>query len=229
MSFNMSYLVLRLEGPFQSWGHDSQFDYRKTALMPTKSAIAGMCCAALGYKRGSESERKYLGHFSQFTMKSIAIPKPSPLYKESYFEVRRLKDYHTVKDTRKAGGGTKNSHLTYRFYLQDSLFGIVLNGEKQLIETTSKALQNPIWGVWLGRKSCIPSSPVYVGIFESEESAFEVLVGNKTIDEFTHQLEAEKFEEGDDSILDQPVFFGSAERDKEYVPRRVKTKIGKLK
>ncbi len=41
------FLALRLEGPLQSWGFDSQYSRRSTGLMPTKSALAGMCCADL--------------------------------------------------------------------------------------------------------------------------------------------------------------------------------------
>jgi CRISPR system Cascade subunit CasD len=48
MSYDNRFLALRLEGPLQSWGFDSQYNRRNTGLMPTKSAIAGMCCAALG-------------------------------------------------------------------------------------------------------------------------------------------------------------------------------------
>ena len=52
MSSEDKYLALRLQGPLQSWGFDSQYNRRNTALMPTKSALAGMCCAALGFGRG---------------------------------------------------------------------------------------------------------------------------------------------------------------------------------
>ena len=49
MSSEKACLALRLEGPLQSWGFDSQYSRRSTALMPTRSAIGGMCCAALGH------------------------------------------------------------------------------------------------------------------------------------------------------------------------------------
>lgn len=44
----MKTLLLWLEGPLQSWGHDSQFDRRDTLPFPTFSGICGMLCAALG-------------------------------------------------------------------------------------------------------------------------------------------------------------------------------------
>lgn len=101
MSSEVACLTLRLEGPLQSWGFDSQYNRRTTGLMPTKSAIAGMCCAALGFSRGSESERVFLSAFAKTKMVSIAIPRS---VRTEPLDVRRLQDYHTVQNTRTAEG-----------------------------------------------------------------------------------------------------------------------------
>src|SRR3954469_17094930 len=42
-------LLLRLEGPLQSWGTRSRWDVRDTAPEPTKSGIIGLLGCALGY------------------------------------------------------------------------------------------------------------------------------------------------------------------------------------
>ena len=47
----MPTLLLRLASPLQSWGSDSNFDYRTTEREPTKSAIIGFLGAALGWHR----------------------------------------------------------------------------------------------------------------------------------------------------------------------------------
>ncbi len=60
MSSDKSFLALRLEGPLQSWGFSSQYNRRGTGLMPTKSAIAGMCCAAKGYERVVQKKKNSL-------------------------------------------------------------------------------------------------------------------------------------------------------------------------
>ena len=75
MSSDKSFLALRLEGPLQSWGFDSQYNRRNTGLMPTKSAIAGMCCAALGFPRGSDEEHTFLASFGKVKMTAIAFPR----------------------------------------------------------------------------------------------------------------------------------------------------------
>ncbi|HHQ4630405.1 CRISPR-associated protein Cas5 [Aeromonas hydrophila] len=41
---NQPYLLLWLEGPLQSWGHDSRFGRRETLNFSTKSWVLGMVC-----------------------------------------------------------------------------------------------------------------------------------------------------------------------------------------
>ena len=42
------YLLMWLEAPLQSWGHDSKFGRRDTINFPTKSGVLGLLCCALG-------------------------------------------------------------------------------------------------------------------------------------------------------------------------------------
>ena len=44
-------LLLRLQGPMQSWGTTSRFDERDTQLEPSKSGVLGLVCAAIGRDR----------------------------------------------------------------------------------------------------------------------------------------------------------------------------------
>ena len=148
-----NYLALRLVGPLQSWGFDSQYNRRNTALMPTKSAIAGLFCAALGFSRGSDKEKEFLDKFRTVKMTAIAIPR-NGLKKE--LPIRRMEDYHTVQNTKKAAGGIKDCHITHRQYLCDASFGVILEGAPSLLIEIANAFDNPVWGIWLGRKPAFP-------------------------------------------------------------------------
>ena len=220
MSSDLAYLALRLEGPLQSWGFDSQYNRRNTGLMPTKSAIAGMCCAALGLNRGSDGEREFLVSFAKTKMTAISIPRNGA---KKELPVRRLQDYHTVQNTRRASGVINNDCvLTHRQYLTDASFGVVLRGERSLLEQISGALKNPIWGVWLGRKTCVPTAPVLAGLKDTETEALQLLIGEQSIERFTRQIEVANFAEGRDSLSDAPISFASEKR--EFAPRRVRIK-----
>lgn len=209
MSSNTAYLAIRLEGPLQSYGFDSQYNRRNTGLMPTKSAIAGMCCAALGYPRGCEEEINFLSDFCAVKMLSISLPRNSggkPL------PVRRLQDYHTVQNTRTAEGKVKDCHITHRQYLTDASFGVILSGKQSLLSKLADCLSDPVWGIWLGRKSCIPSAPVMVGLRENREEALSLLIGDVGLKAYVVQDEAEEFADGRDSLPDTAISFESTNR-----------------
>lgn len=216
MSTEKKYLALRLEGPLQSWGFDSQYNRRNTGLMPTKSGIAGICCAALGYTRGSEDEKKFLTSFTLLRMTAIAVPRSNA---KKELSVRRLQDYHTVQNTRTAEGKIKDTHITHRQYLTDAAFGVLLEGDVLLLNRIAAALEQPRWGIWLGRKSCIPSAPVLAGLKDNQNDALRLLIGEKPIESFDRQEEVGDFAEGRDSIPDVAVSFAIEKRS--YSPRRI--------
>lgn len=217
MSNNQAVLALRLEGPMQSWGYDSQFNRRNTWLFPTKSALVGLCCAAMGLSRGSQEEKEVLKQFVALQLLSIAIPRR---VKNKEIMVKRMQDYHTVRGTRSAEGKVKNDAvLTYRQYLNDAGFVALFEGEKGFLEKIGMFLQNPVWGVWLGRKACIPSAPVFAGVYSTKEEAAKALLGGQPLEAFTSVQEVDQFGSGIDSYMDQPVSFELYAR--KFVPRRV--------
>ena len=221
MSAEQAWLAVRLEGPLQSWGVDSQYNRRATGLMPTKSAVAGMCCAALGADRGSDREGQILSGMAKLRMLCVAVPRRIHNHD---LDVRRLQDYHTVQDTRKADGSLKDCHITQRQYLTDAGFGVVLEGDRTFIQELADALRDPRWGLWLGRKTCIPTAPVLVGVFASQAEALKPLLGDQPLEQFTRQEEVQSFADGRDSLPDQPLSFLSSKR--EFAPRRVRTTPG---
>lgn len=223
MSSDNSFLALRLEGPLQSWGFDSQYNRRNTGLMPTKSAIAGMCCAALGFSRGSSNEQEFLVAFVLLRMTAIAIPRHGA---NKTLPVRRLQDYHTVQNTRRASGAiNKDCVLTNRQYLTDAAFGVLLEGDTNMLGNIAEALADPVWGIWLGRKTCIPSAPVFAGLKKNREEALRLIIGDQRIESFTRQEDVESFADGRDSLPDMPVSFATERR--LFSPRRVRVEQAK--
>lgn len=224
MSTETAHLGIRLVGPLQAWGYNSQFSRRNTGLLPTKSAILGMCCAAMGVPKGSDQEEGKLEELRRLRLVVIAVPRAHRHggREEVPFAVWRIVDYHTVQNTRTAEGKVKDTHLTWRQYLCDASFVAVLSGGKTLIEEVGSALEDPVWGLWLGRKSCIPAVPVFAGVHETEEGALRVLLGARPLAGFTHQREVDRFEDGTDTLPDQPLSFGGSSRPRSFTPRRVR-------
>jgi len=226
-----TYLALLLDGPLQSWGFASRFQRRTTGLHPTKSGVVGLICAAMGLAKGSTEELAMLPELAKLKMSSIAIPRDVQ-GAASLLPVLRLEDYHTVLDTRRASGAmNKDAVVTRRQYLLEARFGVILVGDRSVLERAAAALQDPVWGVWLGRKSCIPAEPIFRGTFKMRAEAERALIGDASIDQFTRLEEVANFEAGTDSYNDQPVSFGTSDSSAEgrgYSVRRVNLIVGKI-
>jgi CRISPR system Cascade subunit CasD len=229
----IAFLALLLDGPLQSWGFASRFERRTTGLHPTKSGVIGLVCAAMGLAKGSPEERDTLPELAKLRMSSIAIPRG---------DVRRLEDFHTTGGgydkkaqpqfiPRKASGTPcDNPTVSRRQYLVDARFGVILAGDRSVLERASAALRDPVWGMWLGRKSCVPAEPVYRGLFDTELRAQRELVLDRPIEMFASVTEVSDFGAGTDSISDQPVSFGDASSSgpdkRKYAMRRIAVNPG---
>lgn len=143
-------LLLRLAGPMQSWGVQSRFDERDTGLEPSKSGVIGLLCAALGIDR---AEAEPVLELAQLRM-GVRVDREGVL----------RSDYHTAQDVIRADGkGIQDTAVSRRAYLADALFIVGLEGEERaLLERIQAALKNPRWPLSLGRKSFVPSRPVWL-------------------------------------------------------------------
>lgn len=161
-------LLLRLEGPLQSWGVRSRWDVRDTGDEPSKSGVIGLLGAALGLPNGDPR----LVTLDQELRMGVRIDQPG----------LRLTDFQTITgallqaDGRVKGKAENPSTIVSpRSYLQDAAFLVVLAGPEQLLQELAGALQRPRWPVFLGRKSCPPTRPVFEALTETYESLEQAL------------------------------------------------------
>lgn len=148
-------LKLHLEAPLQSYGLKSKWDSRDTGFYPSKSAIIGLLGSAFGYERKSP----FLDFLSSNLKVHVRIDKEGKL----------ITDLQTVNQpVRQANGSIKKNKdssyyhpLLKKDYLQDAIFIVYITGERDLIYKCYEAVKNPVWPIYLGRKSCIPSTLIY--------------------------------------------------------------------
>lgn len=227
---NERYLLLWLEGPLQSWGHDSRFGRRDTLPFPTMSGVCGILCAALG--AGGE-QRQLLAELTGGHWRTRAFAPQDERY-----TLPPLRDFQMVgngydesdpwqallipktSEGKKAvGGGTK---MTYRYYLQDCAFAVSIGVEAALAQRLTDALVAPVWELSLGRKNCAPTEFIGQGLYDSEAFAWarcEHLAAEKKRRRHFDVLPGADGESGEVLTLnDVPIQFGP---DKRYRDRQV--------
>jgi CRISPR system Cascade subunit CasD len=145
----MPTLLMRMRGPMMSWGDHSRFTIRDTRREPTKSAAIGLLCAALGRPRWE-------------SIADIAALKMGVrVNQEGLVQC----DYHTILDSIKSSGSKGDTVISQRYYVADADYLVGFEGDdRALLENLDAALANPVWQIYFGRKSFVPSCPVQAGI-----------------------------------------------------------------
>jgi CRISPR system Cascade subunit CasD len=225
-------VLLRLEGPLQSWATQSKFEVRDTDLEPSKSAILGLVGSAFGMERDDDVQLAILRKLSA----AMRVDRQGSV----------LRDYHTAGGGRFRGATEhgKRKYFVYdddegrvgsncipsqRYYLQDAAFTVALSGDDDLVERVASALRSPRWPLYLGRRACVPSCPVLLGVVDG--SAHEAVrnapladrrhpVGEGELERLRLIVEAPP-EDGGEPRYDEPLSFRMGA--KRYGVRYVKT------
>lgn len=169
-------LFLQFEGVMQSWGERAQWSVRDTAPEPTKSGVIGLLACSLGF-----TDDQQISNLSLSLKMGVRYDLAGTY----------LIDYHTVvggvisaegKIKRTASTKEPETVVSIRQYLCDASFLIALQGAEDLIDNCAKAVQAPFWPYFLGRKSCVPTRPVYAGTgsYPSLEEALKSYPINET-------------------------------------------------
>jgi len=140
-------LVLALRAPLQSWGSRSRFVRRETELIPTKSGMVGLLAAAQGRRRTDPVE--------DLVGLIVAARADQP--------GRVVRDFQTaIADDGNA------MPLTHRYYLADAAFTAYIEGPEPVLDGLVDAIRRPQHPLYLGRRSCPPSSPLFLQLSDGK-------------------------------------------------------------
>lgn len=158
-------LVLRLEGPLQSWGENAKWDFRDSSTMPTKSGIVGLLGCAMGQERGSQ----VLLELAKSITVAVRADRPGV----------KTVDFHSVtgfplrnaerKQRTDGKGKPSDTFTTQREYLEDACFTVFIDTSPEWQQRIISALENPRWCMYLGRKNCVPSRPILADRMEAAD------------------------------------------------------------
>lgn len=219
----MPVLAFYIDAPLQSWGSASRYQHRETQAYPTKSALIGLIAAALGIDKNSHAEAAELQAITRLLLTVVRLDKPSN-------KPSRFTDFHTVGGgydkkalswermsiPQKASGAPFGTVITHRSYLSDACFVALFEGDADVLVRVRSALLNPVWGVWFGRKTCLPASPLTPTLGADRQQALNALLEAlpdhqvAPLEQLPYQEEVDTVTEADGSYYqsDQPIAFG---------------------
>jgi len=143
----MTVLLLRLAGPLQAWGDSSRFTRRDTRAEPTKSGVLGLLAAADGRRRTDPLEDLAQLRFG------VRVDQPGQI----------VRDFQTAINWETGD----RMPLSNRYYLADAVFLAGVEGDRTLLGALSAALDDPVFALYLGRRSCPTEGRVGLGLGEA--------------------------------------------------------------
>jgi CRISPR system Cascade subunit CasD len=171
----MDCLLLRFDAPIMSFGGVCVDQINPTDYFPGKAMITGLIGNALGWDHRDTDSLDRLQERLQVASRWDAEPV-------------RLIDFHTVylgqdhlvgtgwttrgrTEGRGSGPSTSGTHIRYRHYLANGVLTAavtILGDDYPTLEHIEHALRYPARPLFLGRKTCIPSGPILLGLRHAE-------------------------------------------------------------
>lgn len=151
----MPTLLLRLVGPMQSWGTTSRFDQRDTGKEPSKSGVIGLLAAALGIDRENWTDLEPL------TRMAMGVRHDRPGVPKRDYQTAGCAENDTI--IKADGTPSKAGVVSQRYYLADAAYLVGFeNSDRAFLEKIQGRLLDPVWPLSLGRKSYVPSEPIWM-------------------------------------------------------------------
>ncbi len=176
----MQVLILRLDAPLMAFGEVSVDELRPAAPFPPLSMMVGLLANAMGWKRWEPERHQRL---QERLRMAARIDRQGASIRD--FQTVDLTQPH-LKDTgwttrgmvEVRGGGTVHTHIRLRDYWADRVATLALGldpeAETPTLDDLEQGLIRPARPLFVGRKSCIPSTPLVIGRIQSD-SLLQVL------------------------------------------------------
>ena len=159
------HLILKLEGPLQSWGKHSFEGLRPSEAFPGRSALLGLLGACLGIDREDSDGQRQLALSVGFAVRCD----------QGKYRPLKMTDYHTVKDARVDYHGLKSHETiqTWREYWQDAKYTVAVWSLPKAdisLQQLQAAVNKPVFTPVLGRRSCPLVRPLFEEMNEAEDA-----------------------------------------------------------
>lgn len=161
-------IKLCLSGMMQAYS-ESRFIYaRDTKSVPTDQAIIGIIAAAEGILREDMDALEKLN--TQLWVEKVERNQAISYKMTDFQTVRAIENSKLSKlvgaqiedPFLTASGGKKNMlPLFTKQYITNGDFTVLVAGEESAVLKAAEALQHPVFPLYLGRKCCPPTKPIF--------------------------------------------------------------------
>ena len=180
----MQHIILNLEAPLIAFGGETIDNLGVIRRFPAASMLTGLLANALGGRRIERDKHQRLQDRLIFAARIDREPAGGVSMQD--FQTAQLgrddKGWttHGVPEGRAGGANTYNApHLRYRDYFADMRVTIAMRlstpDEEPTLDDIADALDEPARPLFIGRKPCLPSAPLYKGRCDAE-SALAALI-----------------------------------------------------
>ena len=180
----MRHLILNLEAPLMAFGGETIDNLGVIRPFPATSMLTGLFANALGWRRVERERHQALQDRIVFAARIDR--EPAGNVRMTDFQTARLGANDRGWTTRgrpegRAGGANAYSapHLRYRDYYTDMRVTVALRLEPAedapTLDVLGEALQEPRRPLFIGRKPCLPSAPLFGG-FVAGDTALAALL-----------------------------------------------------
>ncbi len=107
------------------------------------------------------------------------------------------------------------NRITVRYYIQDMAYAVTLSGQDDELSELHDAVCNPVWDLYLGRKSCAPVDLIARGVYsslEDAEAAANDIARAKQRQEYFRVIEGADITGTILTLNDVPIQFGKHKR-----------------
>lgn len=177
MSESTEFLILRLESPLQSWGTVAVDPVRPTSGFPTRSALAGLIASALGWRYRDGAKTTALQDHLRMAVREERRGNLTRDFQTADLGAVGQEGWTRWGVEKRGGSAARDTHLLEKWYLAGAAFTAAITltrGAPAELHQVQEALQRPARPLFLGRKSCLPASPLLAGRIEAE-SPFDAL------------------------------------------------------
>ena len=179
-----SHLILNLEAPLMAFGGETIDNLGVIRPFPAVSMLTGLLANALGWRRVERERHQDLQDRLVFAARVDREPHGGLGIQD--FQTARLaandRGWTTrgTPEERAGGANTYNApHLRYRDYYADTCVTVALRLEPAegdlTLDNLAKALQEPARPLFIGRKPCLPSAPLFAGFGDGDTALAALL------------------------------------------------------